>query len=314
MGPFRHAKVLAQLMIFWCAFGGVGQDRFCTTMTIPDFQRIMRPVLALVADGQDHAVTDIRERLADEFELTQEELEEMLPSGRAKTFMNRVGWAVTYLYQTKLLDRPKRSVYRITPRGREVLAENLNRVDLKVLAQFEELHEFRAKAPTGGSTATTEIDAGSGESEHTPEEQMDAAYRLLRSALAADLLERVKEQAPAFFEQLVLDVLQAMGYGGTRESAVSRLGQSGDEGIDGVGMPPGPWTLDRLGLSDPAGRVWCSCQGRVRRIPSSSVVRRSSWSVRAARSRMSRSRSGSRIRRCGTGASRPMLIRACVRA
>ena len=93
-------------------------------MAIPDFQSIMRPVLAMCADDQDHAVKEIRERLAEHFALTPEELEAMLPSGRAKMFANRVGWATTYLYQTKLLERPRRSVYRISSRGHEILAQN----------------------------------------------------------------------------------------------------------------------------------------------------------------------------------------------
>jgi restriction system protein len=203
-------------------------------MAIPDFQSLMRPVLTIMADDQDHTRTDVREALAVQFELTDEELQEMLPSGRGKTFTNRVGWAVTYLYQTGLLTRPKRSIYRITSRGHQVLTENLDRVDLKVLAQFEELHEFRAKASTGESKPTAALAVEPDGPEQTPEEQMDAAYRLLRSALSAEVLERVKEQTPAFFEQLVLDVLRAMGYGGKDEAAVSRLGQSGDEGVDGV--------------------------------------------------------------------------------
>ena len=131
-------------------------------MAIPDFQTIMRPVLAMCADDQEHTVTEIRERLAGHFSLTQEELEAMLPSGRAKMFANRVGWATTYLYQTKLLERPRRSVYRITPRGHEILAQNPSRVDLKVLSQFEELHEFRAKTPATGSKPTIEIERRSG--------------------------------------------------------------------------------------------------------------------------------------------------------
>src|SRR5947199_16209 len=92
----------------------------CVSMAIPDFQTIMRPVLAIVADGQDHTAKEIREQLAVDFSLTQVELDAMLPSGRARMFANRVGWAITYLYQTKLLERPRRSVYRITPRGKEV--------------------------------------------------------------------------------------------------------------------------------------------------------------------------------------------------
>ena len=203
-------------------------------MAVPDFQTIMRPVLALLADDQVQAVTEIRERLADHFSLSQEELEAMLPSGRAKMFANRVGWAITYLYQTKLLERPRRSVYRITPRGHEILAQNPTRVDLKVLSQFEELHEFRGKSPTEGSRHAPEAGTEPEGAEHTPEEQIDAAYGQLRAALAADVLERVKEQSPSFFEGLVLDVLRAMGYGGAQEDAGSHLGQSGDEGVDGV--------------------------------------------------------------------------------
>jgi restriction system protein len=203
-------------------------------MAIPDFQSIMRPVLAIVSDDHEHAVTHVREALAEEFELTDEELQEMLPSGRAKTFTNRVGWAVTYLYQTGLLERPRRSVYRITSRGHHVLNENPDHVDLKVLAQFEELHDFRAKGSAGEAKPTAALAVEPDGPEQTPEEQMDAAYRLLRSALSAEVLERVREQTPAFFEQLVLDVLRAMGYGGKDEAAVSRLGQSGDEGVDGV--------------------------------------------------------------------------------
>jgi restriction system protein len=203
-------------------------------VAIPDFQSMMQPVLAMLADEQEHTAGEIRERLAGGFSLTQEELEVMLPSGRAKAFANRVGWAITYLYQTKLLGRPRRAVYRITQRGQEVLAQNPSRIDLRVLSQFEELHEFRAKGTGGQPERPTESLAEPDGSEATPEEQIDGAYRLLRNALAAEVLERVKEQSPRFFEQLVLDVLRAMGYGGTHEDAIERLGQSGDESVDGV--------------------------------------------------------------------------------
>ena len=157
----------------------------------------------------------------------------MLPSGRAKTFANRVGWATTYLYQTKLLERPKRSVYRITHRGHESLAQNPTRVDLRVLAQFEELQEFRAKAPPTGSKPTTEIGREPDEPEHTPEEQIDAAYRLLRSALASEVLERVRAIA-CLLRAVGLGRIASDGLRRHPEDAASRLGQSGDEGVDGV--------------------------------------------------------------------------------
>ncbi len=209
-------------------------------VAVPDFQTLMRPMLVSPEGGEDRTITSIRADLAERFSLDQAELDEMIPSGRVTTFQNRVGWAATYLYRTKLIDRPKRAVYRITDRGRQVLAENPERVDLKVLGQFEELADFRQakSAPSHGSTA----DAIPAEDEQTPEERIESAYRELSSALAAELLDRVLEQSPDFFEQLVLDVLHAMGYGGRRDDAAERLGQSGDEGVDGVIRE------DRLGL------------------------------------------------------------------
>jgi len=212
-------------------------------MAVPDFQTLMRPLLVALEDGQDHSIKEIRGDLAKVFSLDQADMDELLPSGRVTAFHNRVGWAATYLYRTKLIDRPKRAVYRINDRGREVLKQNSDRVDLKVLSQFEEFEEFRQAGhskPTAGA-GDKPAPPASGE-EQTPEERINTAYRELRSALAAELLDRVFDQSPDFFEQLVLDVLHAMGYGGSRDDAAERLGQSGDEGVDGVIRE------DRLGL------------------------------------------------------------------
>jgi restriction system protein len=210
-------------------------------MAVPDFQSLMRPLLAALEDGEDRAIGSIRATLAAEFELGQEDLDERIPSGRVTTFQNRVGWAATYLYRTKLVDRPKRATYRITQRGRETLGAHSERVDLKILSAFPEFEEFRqAKASAAGENS--EASPPTDNDAQTPEERIVGAYRELRSALAGDLLDRVLEQTPEFFEQLVLDVLQAMGYGGSREDAAQRLGRSGDEGVDGVIRE------DRLGL------------------------------------------------------------------
>ena len=211
-------------------------------MPVPDFQYLMRPVLELLADDTDHTVRSIRAELADRYSLSREDTEQMLPGGTGKLFTNRVGWATTYLYQTKLIGRPRRAVYRITDRGRAVLAENPARIDLKTLAQFEELEEFRGKGKRHRHGGDEPPPPPPPEDEHTPEERIDAAYRESRSALAVELLDRVFEQTPEFFEQLVLDVLHAMEYGGSRDDAAERLGQSGDEGVDGVIRE------DRLGL------------------------------------------------------------------
>jgi restriction system protein len=244
-------------------------------VAIPDFQTIMRPLLVALEDGQQRTSTETRASLASEFSLTEEELAEMIPSRRAKTFANRVAWAITHMYQAGLLERPRRSVYRITPRGTEVLAAQPDRVDLKILTQFQEYQEFRTKGGPANTTTTTGSELELISSDQTPEEQIGAAYLSIRSALVADLLERVADKPSRFFEWLVLDVLGAMRYAGVGEDTRSRLGQSGDEGVDGVIRE------DELGLdliyvqakrwANPVGRpeiqkfsVRCTASGRAR--------------------------------------------------
>jgi restriction system protein len=201
-------------------------------MPVPDFQSLMRPVLDVLEDGAEHSIKSIQAAIAGRYALTPEEKQQMLPGGTGTVLASRVGWAATYLYQTKLLDRPRRGVYRITDRGRTVFAANPERVDLKTLDQFPELREFRkGKKPAGGGDA---VPVPPVVDETTPEERIDGAYHELRSALASELLDLVLEQAPEFFERLVLDVLHAMGYGGSRDETTEHLGQSGDEGVDGV--------------------------------------------------------------------------------
>jgi restriction system protein len=210
-------------------------------VAVPDFQSLMRPLLAALEDGTPRPIQVVRGELAREFALTSDDIEELIPSGRVTTFQNRVGWATTYLYRTGLIHRPRRAVYAITDRGREMLRRYPDRIDLKALSQFPEFNEFRQpKASNGGPTAATAAVADA--DDQTPEERIASAYRELRSALAAELLDRVYDQSPEFFEQLVLDLLHAMGYGGTRDDAVERLGRSGDAGVDGVIRE------DRLGL------------------------------------------------------------------
>ena len=225
-------------------------------MTVPDFQTAMRPLLALLADGEAHAITAIRDELATHFELTDDELAERIPSGRVTTFQNRVGWATSHLYNTGLIARPQRAVYRITDRGRDVLARHPERVDLRVLSQFEEFAEFRGASGSRETARTAPVGAQEA-SVHTPEEQIEEAFGTLRSALALDLLDRIAEQSPAFFEQLVLDVLHAMGYGGSRGTA-ERLGQSGDGGVDGV-IREDPLGLDLIYVQ---AKRWAGVVGR----------------------------------------------------
>jgi restriction system protein len=209
-------------------------------MTVPDFQTLMRPLLDEYAVGGERPIAEVRAALASKFDLTPEELAERLPSGTAKTFDNRVGWAATYLYRVGLLIRPRRSVYAITERGREVLAANPDRIDLTVLSQFPEFAEFRKpstpRRARGAPSPPTVTETA------TPEERIEAAYQELHEALIAEVRDRVAAMAPAAFEDLVLDVLHAMGYGDGTEHSRLRTGASGDAGIDGVIRE------DRLGL------------------------------------------------------------------
>jgi restriction system protein len=201
---------------------------------------MMRPLLAQYNEGSERRISDVRATLAQQFELTPEELAQRLPSGSAKTFDNRVGWATTHLHHAGLLSRTRRGVYAITDRGSDVLAKNPERIDLAVLSQFPELVEFRTGGPTGeGETEPAEL--GTTEQE-TPEERIEAAYRELRQALIAEVREKIAAMSPEAFEDLVLDVLYAMGYGDGTEDARVRTGRSGDAGIDGLIRE------DRLGL------------------------------------------------------------------
>lgn len=203
-------------------------------MAVPDFQTLMRPLLDQYATGTERSISDVRSALADSFALTDEERSERLPSGSARTFDNRVGWAATYLNRCGLLDRPRRAVYRITDRGRRVLTDHPDRVDLSVLSQFPEFEEFRATR-----THRQRVVAQPSVQEQTPEERIEAAYGELRTALIGELRDRISAMSPADFEDLVLDVLHATGYG--EEGEGSRL-RTSDRGIDGV------IRQDRLGL------------------------------------------------------------------
>src|SRR4051812_19119045 len=198
----------------------------------------MQPLLAGYQSGEERPIADVRDELAQQFGLTEAELLERIPSGLAKTF-NRVGWATTYLYRTGLLTRTRRSVYRITDRGLVALEENPGRIDLAVLSQYPEFAQFRERSakPHTHQPAQPTFDAP-----ETPEETIDSAYGVVRTALANELRDRITSNSPAFFETLVLDVLEAMGYGGGHVASRKHLGRSGDGGIDGVIRE------DRLGL------------------------------------------------------------------
>jgi restriction system protein len=190
----------------------------------------MLPTLRLLADGEEHASADYLRAVADAFGLTAEERRVLIPSGRQPLYINRIAWAVTHLAKAGLVERTGRARVRITERGREALAANLLRLDMTYLRRYPEYAEFRRRS----FPAATVDDHASPEPTATPDELLAASYQVLRQALAQDLLDRVKRAPPAFFERVVVDLLVAMGYGGSQQDAAQAVGGSGDDGIDGI--------------------------------------------------------------------------------
>ena len=193
----------------------------------------MLPVLRLASDGKEHKLSEAIEQLADEFSLTDDERNELLPSGAQAVFNNRVGWARSYLKQAGLLDATKRGYFTISSRGLELLSEEPERVDVAVLEQYPEFVEFKARRNKKSVNPGGSNGADSAVSE-TPEDALAAAYNELREALESEVLDSVMAASPAFFERLVVDLLVKMGYGGNRQDAGRALGKSGDGGIDGI--------------------------------------------------------------------------------
>lgn len=207
---------------------------------IPDYQTLMLPVLQNCADKNEHSLREVIETLAVQLNISPEERRDLLPSGRQPVLDNRVGWARTYLKKAGLLEATRRGYVRITPRGLEVLADSPKRIDVKLLEKYDEFIEFRDfQKPRAESTVESlEITDAKG----TPEEIIELAFQEMRETLATEILERVKKCSPAFFEQVVVELLVAMGYGGSLKDAGQRVGGTGDEGIDGIIKE------DRLGL------------------------------------------------------------------
>jgi restriction system protein len=207
-------------------------------MAIPDFQTIMLPLLELAEDGNEHYIHDAVDELATFFQLLPEEKTKLLPSGQQPAFYNRVGWARTYLKKAGLVEDPRRGYFKITQRGKDVLENKPAKIDMKFLRQFPEYVEFRQT--TRETNQVEEVEESL--DELTPEEALEEAYQKIRDDLANELLEYVINSTPGFFEKLVVELLVNMGYGGSRREAARAVGQSGDEGIDGI------IDEDRLGL------------------------------------------------------------------
>lgn len=205
-------------------------------MAIPDFQTLMLPILKVAGDGQEKRIGDVINLLANEFGLTEEERRQLLPSGKGKSFANRANWAKTYLVQAGLLEATKRAHFKITERGRKALAGGLPRIDIDYLSQFSEFIQFRERGRISNDSETTSpIDAVKVPiPAQTPDELLRSTVSQIETALRKELLDRILAAPPAFFEGLIVALLLAMGYGGSREEAGKIVGRTGDGGIDGV--------------------------------------------------------------------------------
>lgn len=209
---------------------------------IPDYQTCMLPLLKFAADGKAHKFSEAVEFLSGEFKLSEDERAQLLPSKTQTVIFSRVGWARTYLKKAGLLEDAGRAVLKITERGREVLAENPEKITTKYLKKFDEFNEFFNKHNPKKSTDSSSQNENLAESESTPDDLLDEGFAKLTETLADDLLMAVLKCSPSFFENLVVDLLVHMGYGGNFEEAAEVVGKSGDEGIDGIIKE------DRLGL------------------------------------------------------------------
>jgi restriction system protein len=194
----------------------------------------MLPFLKIAADGSEHNLSETIETLAQQFDISDQDRKEILPSGRQQRFDNRVRWVRTYLGKACLITSTGRSKFRITERGAEVLKNNPPQINIKFLKQFPEFLEFvssKENQTNGESNTSQELVE---KTSQTPQELLETSYQSLRQDLAQEILEHIKNSPPKFFESLVVDLIIAMGYGGSRKDAGQAVGQVGDGGIDGI--------------------------------------------------------------------------------
>lgn len=195
---------------------------------LPTYEEIMHPLLKYLADGKEHIFQEAQEYLAQYFQLTDEERNELLKSGFQTKFANRVGWASTYLSKACLLKKPKKGVWTITEIGKEVLAKNPPQIDNEFLTQFEEFQKFVYYQPEGKREKDEKVEI------LTPIELIEKSVEVENRNCKGELLEKILNSTPEFFEKIVLDLIIKMGYGGSLEEAAQHLGRSGDEGVDGL--------------------------------------------------------------------------------
>lgn len=213
--------------------------------TVPDYQNLMPLVLQLAAHGEVR-VRDAVQELAETLGLDAEARALLLPSGRQTLFANRVHWAKTYLAKAGLIKNTRRGFFQITERGKKALQVPPGLLNNDYLSQFEEFRHFQGRPEDAQvDEMTVELGATDGKAALTPDELIRLTHQQLEATLAQDLLDRIAASSPEFFERLIVNLLLAMGYGGSVTDAGRALGASGDNGIDGV-IDQDPLGLDRV--------------------------------------------------------------------
>jgi restriction system protein len=197
-------------------------------MALPSYQQFIYPVLKIAHDGKEYSMREIYDQIADQMGITEEERQELLPSGTQQIYKNRIGWAKTYLVKAGLLESQRRGYFNITEKGKEVLNSGIDDITVDYLLQFYGFADFAQRNKKEGTPE------GKGDEPTTPEEQIERAIEEINMALASEVLESIMKASPSFFEQVVVELLVKMGYGGSRKEAGKVVGKSGDEGIDGI--------------------------------------------------------------------------------
>ena len=201
---------------------------------IPDYQTIMLPLLKIISDGKEHSTKEAVEVLGKEFNLSDDDLNEWLPSKKQKTFHNRVHWAKAHLKMAGAIENLQKGIFKITERGYLILKENPLSVNIKYLTSKFEDYQDMISGFRKSQTEKIFIPVEETQIIETPEELIESGYQKIRQSLESELLSKLKSVHPSFFERIVIELLVKMGYGGSIQDAGKAIGKSGDEGIDGI--------------------------------------------------------------------------------
>ena len=213
---------------------------------VPKFEDCKLPILTYLSDGKIHTGKEILNHIVEHFNLSEDDIQELLPSKNSTKLATSMSWAKSDLKVAKLINSPRRDTFVITDEGMKLLAKHPQRIDRTLLCQYPSFEEWLQRAKKGDRiTTVSDVEAEYHTTDKTPEETMEYSFQQIQKSLAQELLDEICNQSPAFFETLVVKLLLAMGYGGSfNELSEMVVGKTGDEGIDGIIKE------DRLGLDN----------------------------------------------------------------